>query len=81
MGRLLSGPSQSPCPANRRQCVRALSNAARSSPSRPRLLLAGEEGKDIENPKDFSEEKEYYEPGMKAVQWPNLRNADTRYMF
>ena len=45
------------------------------------FLYLGEEEKDIENPKDFPEEKEYYEAGEKTIQWSSSRNADKRYMY
>lgn len=45
------------------------------------FLYLEKEEKDIENPKDFPEEKEYYEAGEKTVQWSSSRKADTRYMY
>lgn len=34
-----------------------------------------EREKNIENPKDFSEEKEYYKPGEIAAQWSNYEKG------
>lgn len=39
------------------------------------FLYLREGEKDIENPKNFSEEKEYYKPGEKAAQWSNYEKG------
>lgn len=39
----------------------------------------GEREKDIENLKDFSEEKEYYKSGEKAAQWSNYEKGRRKF--
>lgn len=39
------------------------------------FLYLKEREKNIENPKDFSEEKEYYKPGEIAAQWSNYEKG------